>query len=454
MKNKSISFKIFMVFLMFTIGIFLLIGIFSKVFLPKYYLNKKMGNISEYTDYIRDNYQELDEAEIIKVFEALKNSVGGDIYVIDGDGQIRGAGKYKNSSDSYYEAEGDYFEAQFVNKKGMEMYTFGVNIDMGYLIYEVSIQSLEDAVDVIMEFLLIMLIFCLFISAFVAYFISINITKPIKQLNELAKKMKDKKVQILEISQSRDEIGELNQSINLLYEELLSNIQQLETELKKERTVEKMKKQFLAQATHELKTPLAVIQGYAELIVDHIYSDDEERDHYIQSIYEETENMNKLIMDVLDYSKMESGFFSIHKEEVFVNPWINNVVKTFRDIIEKTDIRFIVNNKVGDLCVDMDAFRMEQVVKNLLSNAIEFSAGEIILNIYDLNNQLVVEVINTGERIDEAVLPFVFDSFYKKKGKKSGTGLGLAIVKEIVNMHDGVYRVGNLENGVKFSVAI
>ncbi|WP_461207708.1 sensor histidine kinase [Clostridium sp. DL1XJH146] len=454
MKNKSISFKIFMVFLMFTIGIFLLIGIFSKVFLPKYYLNKKMGSISEYTDYVRNNYEELNEEEIVEEFNALKNSVGGDIYVLDENGTIRGAGKYKNSEDAHYEAEGDFFEAQFVNKKGIEMYTFGVNINNEYLIYEVSIQSLEGAVDVIMEFLLIMLIFCLVIAALVSYFISINITKPIKQLNELAKKMKDKKVQTLQISQSRDEIGELNQSINLLYEELLSNIQQLETELKKERTVEKMKKQFLAQATHELKTPLAVIQGYAELVSDHIYSNEEERDHYIQSIYDETENMNKLIMDVLEYSKMESGFFSIRKEEVFVNPWINNVVKTFKDIIEKKDIIFTVNNKVGDLCVYMDAFRMEQVVKNLLSNAMEFSDNEIILNAYNLNDGLVIEVINTGEKIDEDALPFVFDSFYKKKGKKSGTGLGLAIVKEIVNMHDGVYRVENLENGVKFSVAI
>jgi len=242
--------------------------------------------------------------------------------------------------------------------------------------------------------------------------------------------------------------------MNLLYEELQSNIQQLEAELLKEKSLDNMKKQFLAQTTHELKTPLSVIQGYAELVYDKIYQTDEERDHYINSIYHETENMNKLINDTLDFAKMENGFFQIETRDTFINPWFNQIILTFKELITSKDIILEVNNQVGDLCINMDAFRMEQVIKNLVANAMEHTDGKIVINAYNLNNQLGVEVINTGSNIDEADMAFIFDSFYKRVGKKTGTGLGLAIVKQIIKLHHGEYRVENMPGGVKFSIII
>lgn len=455
MKNKSISYKIFFVFIIFTISIFFLVGIFTKLLLPEYYVNEKIHSIEKYTALIKDEYDNNNIDKVLAYFEELKNDVGGDLYLLDNAGNIKGAGKYKkNNSEGNYEIDGNIFESHFVNKYDIEIYTFGVKLDNEYFVYEVSIQTLEDAVNTMMRFLLLLLAVSVLIAIFAAYFISIKITKPIKKLNKLAKQMKDKKVHSLEISKSSDEIGELNKSINLLYEELLSNIQRLETELIKERALEKLKKQFLAQATHELKTPLAVIQGYAELVNDKIYKDDAERDYFINSIYNEIENMNRLMMDILDYSKIENGFFDINKEEVFVNPWINNIIETFKTIIENNGLKFIVNNQVGDLCVNMDAFRIEQVIKNLLSNAIEHSNKIIRFNAYNLNEELAIEIINTGKHIDENDLSFIFDSFYKKKGKKTGTGLGLAIVKGIVDLHNGDYRVENIDNGVKFSIII
>lgn len=453
MKNKSISFKIFIVFIMFTISIFLFIGIFTKLLLPKYYVGKQMKSIEKYTALVRKEYDENNINKILEYFDQLKNNAGGDIYLMDDTGNIKGAGRLKNSQ-GYYNITEDIFETRFLNKYNFEIYSFGVKINNEYLVYEVSIQSLGEAVNVMMEFFVALLLLSLIIAIIVAYFISMHITKPIKKINELARQMKDKKVSALIISNSSDEIGQLNKSINLMYEELLSNIQRLESELTKERTVEKMKKQFLAQATHELKTPLAVISGYAELVNENIYKDDTERDYYIQNIYNETEKMNKLIMDILDYSKIESGFFTVNKEQVFVNPWINNIIGTFKNIIENAGVEFIVNNKVGDLCINMDAFRMEQVVKNLLSNAIEHSNEKVILNAYNLNEELAIEVINTGNHIEEEDLPYIFDSFYKKKGKKTGTGLGLAIVKGIIELHSGDYRVENIEAGVKFLIIV
>lgn len=456
MKNKSIATQIFLVFIIFTISIFVLIGLFTKLFLPDYYVNKKIQEIDGYIISIRTAYDNNQVEQVTDLFEQLKNDVGGDLYLVDNAGNMKGTGKYKQGQGSiaYYDLTNNLFESHFTNKYGIEIVAFGAKIEDEYLVHEVSIQSLEEAVNTMMEFILWLLILSIAIAVVGAYVISINITKPIKQLNNLAKQMKEKQVQSLEVSKRSDEIGELNQSMNLLYEELLSNIQRLETELTKERAVEKLKKQFLAQATHELKTPLAIIQGYAELLDDHIYENQAEQNYFIKNIYNETEKMNKLMSDILDYSKIESGFFTINKASVFVNPWLNHITATFKTIIENKGLIFVVSNQVGDLCVNMDAFRVEQVVTNLLTNAIEHTSGKITLNAYNLNEQLVIEVINTGRPIDEQDLPFIFDSFYKKKGKKAGTGLGLAIVKGIVELHHGDYRVENMDDGVKFSIII
>jgi signal transduction histidine kinase len=455
--RKSITLKIFSVFISFTFCLFLFIGLTTKFFLPTYYKNQKLSSIKDYTNeiteiYERDSDEKIDE--ISDLFEEMKNEIGGDIYTLDENGIVKGVGKNKRSQEESYTISGDVFENQFTNKMGTEIFTFGVKIDTSYLLYDVSIESLDYAVGVMINLFIYILLVSLMISIVAAYFISIRITKPIKKLNTLALQMKSKEIQTIINWDRKDELGELNNSLNLLYEELLSNIQKLETELKKERSVEKMKKQFLAQATHELKTPISVIQGYAELVYDGMYKDEDERDHYIENILNETESMSNLINDVLDFAKIENGFFTINKKQVFVNPWLGKILLDFKQYAELKGIEIIISNKVGDLCVNIDEFRIEQVIKNLLSNAMKHSDKSITINAYNLNNKLAIEVINTGKTIDINDLPYIYDSFYKAKGEKSGTGLGLAIVKQIISQHQGDYRVENLNNGVKFSFIV
>ncbi|MDA3844925.1 MAG: HAMP domain-containing sensor histidine kinase [Vallitaleaceae bacterium] len=466
MIKKSISSKIFIVILGFTLSIFVLIGLAVKLFLPDYYVSQKVKAIDNYTSAISADYKILTYDELVAAFEAMRDEVGGDIYLSDQSGQVKGYGKNKKSSVTEVQVSGDLFDYQFTNKMGIEIYSFGVLVGDEYLVYEVSLASLDGAVDTIISFFILLLLISLVIAGFAAYLISIQVTKPIKKLNELAKQMKHKQIQHLQIYSNDDEIGELNHSMNLLYEELLSNIQQLEVELSKEKSLDNMKKQFLAQTTHELKTPLSVIQGYAELVYDKIYNTEEERDHYIKSIYQETENMNKLIIDTLDYAKMENGFFTIEPKDTFVNPWFNQIMSTFKELIASKNITLEINNQVGDLCITMDAFRIEQVIRNLIANAIEHADQnntinalehadkKITINAYNLRNHLVIEVINTGKNIAPEDIPYIFDSFYKREGKKNGTGLGLAIVKQIVKLHHGEYRVQNMADAVKFSIII
>jgi len=463
--KKSISFRIFLVFVLFIICLFTVAGILISTMLPSYYRNRKLDDIESQVSYIKSNYETMDDNELIQLFDEMRIENGGDSYILDQSGSLNtslglkgnggGLGMGKNrSSNGKYVFTSPIYEDRSINKLGIEVYSFGVAIDEGYLLYEVSIESLDDAVGIMLEFMVYLLIGSLIIGIMIAFLISGYISKPIRKLNDLAKAMKDKKVHNLVTSFKSDEIGELEASLYSMYEELLSNIQRLETELHKERSIEKMKKQFLAQATHELKTPIAVIQGYSELVVDGIYKSEDERDHFIQSIYNETESISKLINDVLDYSKMENGLFDVNKEIIEVKAWSDKLAHTYDDYIIMKKLLFEFKGLSNELHINMDSSRMEQVVKNLLSNSVEHANSFISLTLKDLNNRLYIEVENDGENINDEDLPFIFDSFYKKKGKRTGSGLGLAIVKQIVLLHEGDYRVENLDHGVRFIIII
>lgn len=442
---------------------FTIAAILIGTILPSYYRNRKIDNIKELTSYIENHYKALTDDELIKLFDQLRIENGGDSYILDQYGKLNtsmgfkgnGQGQGKNkSANSQFVITGPVYESQNINKIGDEIYSFGIEFNDGFLLYEVSIESLDNAVGIMLEFLLYLLLASLILVLIIVYFLSNYISKPIKELNQLAKDMKKKKIKTIATSHKKDELGELENSLYSMYEELLSNIQRLETELHKERAAESLKKQFLAQATHELKTPIAVIQGYSELVYDGIYQTEEERDHYIESIYHETESISNIINDVLDYSKMENGLFSITKTSINILPWANKIIHTYDDFIRMNDLKFIYQLYHEDFFFEMDGNRMEQVVKNLLSNALEHSKSTINLNLQLLNNRLVIEVENDGEPISDEDLPYIFESFYKKKGKTTGTGLGLAIVKQIVLLHQGDYRVTNTDTGVKFIVII
>lgn len=455
---KSISSKVLYYFICFALIIFLFIGLGLKFVLPQFYLDKQMDKIVEATAYIKSNYENITDEEAELRLEDLREDIGGNLYILEESGELKGYGYGKNRSinqkNSQFVKNDDITEYQYVNNIGIEIYAFGVQLDNYYLVYEVSIQSLDKAVDTMFEFSTYLLIIALIISVLIALLLARSITSPIRKLNNLALDMRSKNIESKIVVAGNDELNQLNQSINSLYEELLSNIYKLESELKKERNSELLKKKFLAQATHELKTPISVIQGYSELVYDGMYKDLDERDHYIKSIYDETKSMSHIIHDILDYSKMETGNFVMKYSNIELKGYLDTILSRFKDIVEKNNIEFTYDINFDKFSKSIDGIRMEQVIKNLLSNAIEHSEGIISVNADKAGDKLKLEVFNSGQNISDEDLPYIFDSFYKKKGKKKGTGLGLAIVKEIVTLHKGDYRVENREDGVSFIVVI
>lgn len=459
--NKSIGLKVALFFVMFSLAIIGLIGLAVRFVLPSYYTNQQLSRIEAVSEQIHQTYDENDPEALVPLLDTLRNDVGGELYyytalgVQKGYGSGKGRNAVSQSNSEKFLPSGNVTDYTYTNKVGLEIYALGIAIGDEYLVYEVSIQTLDDAVGIILQFFWILLILVLVIAILVSIVLSRNIAKPVRALNKLAQDMKSKKVEAIMVTDSQDEIGQLNQSLNELYEELLSSIYQLERELKKERNAENLKKRFLAQATHELKTPISVIRGYAEILYDGIYKDEEDRDRYLKNIYDESEAISHLILDVLDYTRMETGNHTLDLSNVKAKEFYSDLAERYRGFIESKELQANISvNLPSDLKQSLDTNRLEQVFRNLISNAAEHGHHQVTIKVDQLGHKVRIVVANDGPAINEEDIPYLFDSFYKKKGKQKGSGLGLAIVKEIVLLHGGDYRAENTENGVKFVVVI
>jgi len=459
--KQSISARIALYFILFAVSIIGVIWFSVRFVLPEYYTERQMKQIQETSARIKASYEEPVPDSIYLDLQELQDAVGGEINEVSENGMVGFAyGKGRNQifqqkNNERFIPNGKITEYKYENKLGLEVYVLGIQIENGYLVYEVNIQSLDDAVGVILEFVVVLLLFTLLAAVILSLVLSRKIAKPIKALNALAHTMKNKKVQSVMVVNNQDEIGQLNQTLNELYEELLSGIYQLESELKKERNAERLKKRFLAQATHELKTPIAVIRGYAEILYDGMYKNENERDRYIQNIYEETEVISRLIVEVLDYTKMETGNYILERSDVEAKDYFEKIIDRYREFVESKNLQFDVQINIKEnFRISIDANRIEQVFKNLISNAVEHGNSKITVIIERIGSRILLKIGNDGPYIDEEDLPYIFDSFYKKKGKKKGTGLGLAIVKEIMLLHKGDCRAENTLNGVEFVVMI
>ncbi len=459
--KASISVKVFGYMFIFSLIIVGVIGAATKFVLPTYYLDQQLGLLDESKVDIQTAYMNEDYDLVLDIMEEMENELGGELYFYNEQGGQTGysMGRGKNrpvtQNGQSFTPTGDFSVYQYTNKIGVDIYVIGVLMDEEYLVYEVPIQTLNKATDTMIDFIWLLLGLVLALALVMAWILSRNLSSPIKKLNALAESMKTKTVKPVMVSKGRDEIGQLNKTLNELYEELRGNIYMLNTELNKERNAENLKKRFLAQATHELKTPIAVISGYAEILYDGMYKDEEERDRYLKNIYEESEAVSKLILDVLDYTKMETGNYKLKPQKVRVKPFLVGLFDRYEDFVESHHLRFELDMDLEEnFHMSIDQERFEQVYRNLISNAVEHGQSLIRTRVQNTESKLILSVYNDGPSIDEEDIDNVFESFYKKKGKKKGTGLGLAILKEIVLLHQGEYRVENIEDGVEFTVMI
>lgn len=209
------------------------------------------------------------------------------------------------------------------------------------------------------------------------------------------------------------------------------------------RKLDKLRKDFVANISHELRTPIAMLQGYSEAILDGIASTPEETRELVEIIFDESVRMNRLVNELLDFARMEAGHLQINPVSTDIEAFLNKIKKKFNNITREYGIQLTINNRLNKVNVLMDGDRMEQVFINLIDNAIRHTSaeGKITINAYSKDKTIVLEISDTGKGIAANDIPYLFERFYKvdkaRTRGRAGTGLGLAIVKHIIDAHKG-----------------
>jgi two-component system, OmpR family, sensor histidine kinase ResE len=226
-----------------------------------------------------------------------------------------------------------------------------------------------------------------------------------------------------------------------------------------ETKLEKLKSDFIANVSHELRTPIAMLQGYSEAIIDGVVTTEEERLEMIRVIYDESQRMGRLVTDLLDLARMESGHMTLYKENVPLVTVIERMTQKFGQAAKENHVSLNVETGIADdTIIYIDEDRIEQVLTNLIDNAIRHTPaeGSVTVSIQQERNFAKIQVQDTGQGIPKDDLPYVFERFYKadkaRTRSKGGTGLGLAITKNIVEAHKGTISVESIEQqGTRFT---
>ncbi|WJE54074.1 HAMP domain-containing sensor histidine kinase [Bacillus cereus] len=322
-----------------------------------------------------------------------------------------------------------------------------------------SLQPVNEAMLVLKDYYVYALIIVFLVIILLSFYYSKIIVKPLIKMNRVTKKMANFDfTEKLPVS-ADDEIGGLSSSINTLSVNLKDRIDRLnvantklQQDIERERQLEKTRKEFISGVSHELKTPLSVIRSFAEGIKDGVSKDNT---YYTDVILEETENMNRLIVEMLELAKLESGTYKLEMNTFSLGELVQQVYTKLLFSMEEKQLQVEIDANPS-IYVEANRNRIEQVVVNLLSNAIRYTpeGKEIFIRVIENEEKVKVEIENTGNPIPDESLQKIWDRFYRLDASRSrhtgGTGLGLSIVKNILELHHAEYGVYNTDDSVVF----
>jgi signal transduction histidine kinase len=309
------------------------------------------------------------------------------------------------------------------------------------VIMTVPIASLKETVDTLKEQFIIISLILISVSSILSYVFSKYFTKPILEITKAAKTMAEGNLTVKVPVYTKDELGVLASTIN-----------QLSVELQK---IEQLRKELIANVSHEFKTPLSLIKGYGETIRDVKSLSEEKRDKQLSIIIEETDRLNNMINEILDLSQIQSENYKLDKSYFNLKQTLESVCNRLSYHGESKGLKLELDF-AEDCIVFADEKRIEQVVYNLLINAINHSKeeGSIFIRLKNKHSSVLVEIEDQGEGISKEEIPYIWDRFYKAAGTASvqkGSGLGLSIVKSILEAHNTAYGVeSELGKGSRF----
>lgn len=481
---KSVRVKLFLMLSIIIILIILFLILVNNLVLGQFYMYSKTQDLKEVYLIINDYYNkpskidinsELEKMAIKNNFDILiKNEENINVFTSNKDflSTIGEMNAMTNAIDEGVIIEkNEKFTIKRLkdSKTSISYILLSSQLDNGYLLYiRIPITSIEESVKISNNFLYLIAGFTILISAVIVSFVSRKFTEPILELNTIAKNMSNLDFSHkYKVTDADDEINNLGKSINLMSDKLEKTIKQLrntnielEKDIEEKSKIDEMRKSFISDVSHELKTPIALIQGYSEGLIENVNSDEESRQFYAEVILDETNKMDKLVKQLLELMKLEYGKREFTDTEFNIVELEKEVIRKSKVMLEEKSIEVNIKS-AEEINVIADDFYIEQVITNYLTNAIkhveEIDGKRMITieNCIDIEKGKVrVKVFNTGKNIKEEDLARIWNRFYKvdesRNRQDGGTGIGLSFVKAIMTNYKNDYGVINKENGVEF----
>lgn len=336
-------------------------------------------------------------------------------------------------------------------------------LDNGNLfLLRTPVESIRESVSLANRFLAYIGIGAAILAALIIMIVSRKISEPIKELTQISERMNHLDFDAKYKGKSRTEIALLGQNINQLSETLETTISELKSannellrDIEKKNEMEKMRTEFLSNVSHELKTPIALIQGYAEGLKEGVNDDEESRNYYCEVIVDEASKMNQMVQKLLTLNQLEFGNKTVSLERFDVVDLIRNYLQSSVLLCEQKGVQLKMED-YPPIHVWADEFGVEEVFNNYFTNAMNHVDGEKIIEVQvqPTENKVRVSVFNTGAPIPEDSIAHIWEKFYKVDKARTraygGSGVGLSIVKAIMDSMNQSYGVLNYDNGVEF----
>lgn len=482
MKKHSLTRQVTFIVSILVAGAILLCWVLNTTLLPRYYMhNKKQVLMENYETISNASEQDkLESDEFTVTFDNLCSNGNIMTLILQPDGKV-----LRSSVNDLDTLRGelwnvllhtDDMEVLYSNDQYQLLRKNDTRLDSEYLVLvgvlengdmilmRTAVESIRESAAISNRFLLFAGAAAIISSLLVAFFTTRHITKPLQQLTDISKRMVDLDFNAKYKSNRSNsyEVEELGNHINRLSENLERTISELKTanvelqdDIEKKIQIDEMRKEFLSNVSHELKTPLALIQGYAEGLQECINDDAESREFYCDVIIDEADKMNRMVKKLLTLNQLEFGNDQVIMERFDMTELIRGVANSTRILMEQKGIRLELENS-EEAWVWGDEFKVEEVITNYMSNAINHADGEKLIRVFYTRSEdkLRVSVFNTGQPIPEEDIEKIWVKFYKvdkaRTREYGGSGIGLSIVKAIMDSFHQRCGVINHEDGVEF----
>lgn len=484
--KRSIKKQMTVVFIGLIAFMLILIFAINSVFLEQYYIiHKQTDLVSMYKTIDKQlSNGKMDDDEVVEklIRQTEKSNISVVIISKSGDktfstmkddrenhlytqlfgymiGESQGKTKILKSTKSYQLCKTNDFATNSIN-----LQMWGYFSDGSLFILSSPLESIQDSAALANKFLIYIGIVAVILGGILVWLFSKKITEPIMELAALSQRMANLDFEARYSSGGDNEIGILGKNFNTMsgrlkktVSELKSANNQLQKDIEQKEKIEDMRNEFLGNVSHELKTPIALIQGYAEGLKEGVNDDPESREFYCDVIMDEANKMNQMVKNLLTLNQLEFGSEELVFERFDVTGLIRGVLSSCEILIRQAeaDVEFIVEGS-EPVYVWADEFKTEQVFRNYLTNAIHHAENEkrIEVRLIPQGNNVRITVFNSGTPIPEEDLNKLWDKFYKvdkaHTREYGGNGIGLSIVKAIMESFHQSYGVQNFDNGVEF----